>query len=276
MLPPARIREGLADQAAAGPDGFVLGEAALLLAAVHRPRIDVEPYRRHLETLTRDVAAYAGPDAGLALRGEALRQVIAGRYGYACSDPDAAEPEDCDLTRVVDARFGAPECLCLIYLEVADRLGWPARGIDFPPRMMVRLSADGELMLIDPADRGRELGAEDLRAMLKASQGMDAELAPEYYRDMDRRDVLLRLQRAAKLRFLRHDRLREALSTVEATLAIDPGSAAPWREAGLLNARLDNLPAAVAALEEYLRHDEADAVRQRTTALLQELRMRLN
>ena len=276
MLPSARIREGLAEQAAAGPDGFVLGEAALLLAAVYRPRLDVEPYRRHLADIATQVASYAGPDADLNMRAEALRRVIAERYGYTCGDPEAAEPEDCDVTRVIDCRTGAPEALCLIYLDVADRLGWPARGVDFPPRMMVRLGGDGGRLLMDPADRGRDVAAEHLRALLKAAQGMDAELMPEYYADMDRRGVLLRLQRAAKLRYLRQERLREALSTVESTLAIDPASAGPWREAGLLNARLDNVPAAVAALEEYLRHDEAEPARQRTAALLQELRGRMN
>jgi regulator of sirC expression with transglutaminase-like and TPR domain len=276
MPPSAHIRRRLAEQAATGPDGFALGDVALLLSTVNRPRIDAEPYRRHLRSLADEVSAYAGSETGLESRIEALRQVIAGRYGYICGDDEAAEPEDCDLTRVIDCRAGAPETLCLIYLDVADRLGWAARGVDFPPRMMVRLDADGGRALIDPADLGRHVAAEDLRALLKATQGMDAELTPEHYGDMDRRAVLLRLQQTAKLRYLRHDRLREALATVETTLAIDPGSPAPWREAGLLNARLDNVPAAVAALEEYLRHDEADLVRQRTAALLQELRGRMS
>lgn len=276
MLASAHIRQGLAEQAATGPDGFELGEVALLLSAVHRPRLDAAPYRRHLRAIADEVLAYAGPEADLAQRVEALRQVIAGRYGYICGDNEADEPEECDLSRVIDSRAGAPEALCLLYLDVADRLGWSARGVAFPPHMLVRLDADGARLLIDPSDRGRQVAPEDLRALLKAAQGMDAELIPEHYADMDRRAVLLRLQRTAKLRYLRHERLREALSTVEATLAIDPGAAAPWREAGLLNARLDNVPAAVAALEEYLRHDEADPVRQRTNALLQELRGRMN
>lgn len=274
---PARTRDALAGLAAAGADGFDLAAAALSLAAVHRPRLDVEPYLRHISALVEETAAYAGPSPAPGLAAEALRQVIALRYGYGPGDPDAAEPEACDLARVIDARAGTPEALALLYLAVADRLQWPARGVDFPPRPLVRLSWQGERLILDPIDRGRVVGAEHMRALLKAEAGVDAELTPPHHRDMDRRAVLLRLQRGAKLRYLRQERLSEALATVEATLAIDPGSASLWREAGLLNARLDDVPAAVAALEEYLRRGgSGEAQRQRATALLQELRGRLS
>lgn len=275
MPPPARLREALADLTAAGPDGPDLLEAALLFAAVNRPTLDPDPYRRHVDALVAEVAEYAGQDTTGANRAEALRQVVAGRYGYAGGDPEAADPEDCDIARAIDSRVGCSEVLCLIYLAVAGRLGWPVHGVDFPPRMMLRLEGEGERMLIDPVDRGRLVGAAHLRSLLKESDGMEAELAPEHYRDMAHLDILLRLQRAAKLRYLRHERLREALGAVETTLAMDPGTPGPWREAGLLNARLDNVAAAVAALEEYLRHDGADPARHRTTVLLQELRGRL-
>lgn len=273
---PARTREALAGLAAAGADGFDLAAAALSLAAVHRPRLDIDPYLRHVGGLAEEAAVYAGPSPNSALAAEALRQVIALRYGYGLCDPEAVEPEGCDLARVIDSRAGTSEALALLYLAVADRLEWPARGVDFPPRPMVRLSWAGERVILDPADRGRIVSAEHLRALLKADAGVEAELLPQHHRDMDRRAVLLRLQRGAKLHYLRQERLAEALATVEATLAIDPDSANLWREAGLLNARLDDVPAAVAALEEYLRRGGGDAQRQRATALLQELRGRLS
>lgn len=273
---PARTREALAGLAAAGADGFDLVTAALSLAVAHRPRLDIEPYLRHVGGLAEEVAAYAGPTPDCALAAEALRQVVALRYGYGAGDADAVVAEECDLARVIDSRAGTAEALTLLYLAVADRLEWPARGVDFPPRPMVRLSWAGQRVILDPVDRGRIVSAEHMRALLKADAGLEAELTPLHHRDMDRRTVLLRLQRFAKLRFLRQERLAEALTTVEATLAIDPDSASLWREAGLLNARLDDVPAAVAALEEYLRRGGGDAQRQRATALLQELRGRLS
>ncbi len=273
---PARTRDALAGLAAAGADGFDLAGAALSLATVHRPRLDIEPYLRHIGGLAEETVAYAGASPDCEMAAEALRQVIALRYGYGLGDPDAAEPEACDLARVIDSRAGTAEALALLYLAVADRLAWPARGVDFPPRPLVRLSWAGNRVMLDPVDRGHIVRAEHMRAVLKADAGVDAELAPQHHSDMDRRAVLLRLQRDAKLRYLRHERLAEALATVEATLAIDPDAANLWREAGLLNARLDDVPAAVAALEEYLRRGGGDAQRQRATALLQELRGRLS
>ncbi|MBL6932945.1 MAG: tetratricopeptide repeat protein, partial [Rhodospirillales bacterium] len=69
--------------------------------------------------------------------------------------------------------------------------------------------------------------------------------------------------------------LDEALDVVETLLLLAPGEPALWREAGILNARLDRVREAVTALEEYLKNADADASRYRTSILLQELRTRL-
>ena len=54
-----------------------------------------------------------------------------------------------------------------------------------------------------------------------------------------------------------------------------PATAALWRESGLISAKLGDVRAAVAALEESLRLGAGDAGNQRTSILLQELRGRL-
>ena len=59
-------------------------------------------------------------------------------------------------------------------------------------------------------------------------------------------------------------------------LLFAPDEAALWRESGLLNAHLDNVRAAIAAFEEYLRRDSSDAARRHTAVLLQQLKKRLN
>jgi regulator of sirC expression with transglutaminase-like and TPR domain len=75
---------------------------------------------------------------------------------------------------------------------------------------------------------------------------------------------------------LRSDNLEQALDVVDTLLLVAPKNPALWREAGILNTRLDRVKEAVAALEEFLNHAGADASRYRTSVLLQELRERLN
>jgi regulator of sirC expression with transglutaminase-like and TPR domain len=255
-----------------------LAEAALLLAAIHRPRALFEAYRRHLGRLAADVAAYTGEgeNAGrLEMRAEALTQVIARRYGYG-GDPIEEDPaEAASLTQAIDRRTGASVALAILYIHAADTLNWPVAGIDFPARMLVRLEHGGRRLILDPFDGGRVVGPETLRGMLKEATGYHAELNPSHYRSMGKRDVLIRLQDNIKSRYLGEDRLEEALETVETMLLFAPEVAALWREAGLLHARLDNVKAAVVALEEYMRHNTGDSARYRTSLLLQELRGRL-
>jgi regulator of sirC expression with transglutaminase-like and TPR domain len=86
---------------------------------------------------------------------------------------------------------------------------------------------------------------------------------------------LVRLQNNVKSRLFGAERLDDALDAIEAMLLFAPDEAALWRESGILNARLDNVEAAVEALEEYLRCDTGEAARYRTSALLQELKGRL-
>lgn len=279
MRTATEIRQALARLTTLPDRRIDVTESALLLAALGRPRAPVERYQRHLGKLAGEVRAYVGAeraDAGLDLHAEALVQVIAKRYGYRGEDEDADEPDCATLTRVIDNRQGTPAALGIVYLHVARSLDWPAAGIDFPTRFLVRLEHGASGLILDPAAGGRSLDAQDLRDLLKAATGNEAELTPDHYRPASNRDALLRLHGDYKVRLLRRERLEDALEAVETMLLFAPGAARLWREAGLLNARLERVEAAVASLEEYMRCTPADGPRYRASVLLQELRGRLS
>ena len=253
-----------------------IAEAALLLGAATRPGVPLDPYRRHLEKVVREVATLAGDDPALDLQAQALSDVIARRYGYIGAEDAFEDLESANLTRVIDRRTGLPVAIGIVYLKVAGDLGWDMVGIDFPARFLLRLEHAGERAIVDPFDAGRLVTPVELRDLFKAVAGQHAELKPGYFRAMTKREVLLRLENNVKIRLLRQDRLEDALHHVETMLLFAPEVALLWREAGLINARLDNVKAAVAALEEFMRRDGDDTNAYRTSVLLQELRARLN
>lgn len=278
MAEASGIRRGLRRFGGMPENEVDVAEAALLLAALGRPRAVLAPYRRHLESLTGEVLEYAGGEAGeLDMRAEALRRVIGRRHGYGGGGDglDVPESEGANLMQVIDDRHGLPGLLAIIYLDVAGRCGWTIEAIDFPVRTVVRLEGEGRRLMLDPVDGGRLVEPAGLRDLLKAVMGVHAELTPAHFRTLGKRELLLRIEQTVKMRFLRSDRLAEALEVVEASLLFAPDMAHLWREAGLLYARLDNVKAAVAALEEYMRRNSGDASRYRTSVLLQELRARL-
>ena len=258
--------------------GIDLIEAAVLVSARTRPGVTGQPYRRHFRAIADAVATYAGAARArpsLELRREALAQVIGRHYGYRLQEDAAKDPDASDLLRVVDGRGGSAEALGLVHVITLGLVGWPAAALAFPTRPLVRLEDEGERMVIDPASAARVMTPQDLRAILKAEEGNQAELVPAHFEPMGARDLLVRLLRARKRAFLVRNRLDDALEVVETALMIAPGDAGLWRESGLLNARLDRVRDAVAALEEYLRHDAGEAARYNTSVLLQELRARL-
>jgi regulator of sirC expression with transglutaminase-like and TPR domain len=260
---------------------FGLSELALILAGTERPGIDATVYERHLEKLTDDVASYAGKDAdsevgGIQLRIEALQQIIAKRHGYGGSD-DAYEDFECaNLMRVIDRRDGLPTLLGIIYIHVARALGWTIDGLDFPPRFLIRMEFFGKRRILDPFDGGRLLEPFDLRCLYKAVSGPHVEIMPEHTQPMSNRAIIISSRRNVKILHLRSNDLEQALDVVDTLLLVAPKDPALWREAGILNARLDRVKEAVAALETFLKHAGSDASRYRTSILLQELRGRLN
>ncbi|MFQ5765250.1 MAG: transglutaminase family protein, partial [Rhodospirillales bacterium] len=201
MRLPPDIRQRLTAIGESADGDIDLAEAALVLAAVDRPGVPLEPYRRHLERMVADVRAYAGgtePPADLALRIESLVQVIAQRYGYGGTEEVFDDLDAANLMRVVDSRSGLPVVIGILFIHVARALRWPIAGLDFPGRFLVRIEADGARRILDPFDGGRVLEPRDLRDMFKAVAGAHVELTPDHYRVMGNRDILLRLQQNIK------------------------------------------------------------------------------
>jgi len=277
---PAATRERLIHIGALEDEAIDLAEAALAISAVDRPGVSVEPYRRHLEKLVAEVSAYAGfmrGDPGIDGRIEALSHVVSRRYGYCCNPETYEELDAANLMRVIDSRRGLPVVLGILYIHVCRSLDWDMVGLDFPSRFLVRLDFQGQRRILDPAIGLTALGPADLRALLKAVSGNDGELTPADYAPMTNRAVLYRMQNNVKIRHLKAERMEEALKTVETMALFAPQVPELWREAGVINARLDNLKAAVTALEEYLRRDgNFQATHHDVEDLLQRLRARLN
>ena len=93
---------------------------------------------------------------------------------------------------------------------------------------------------------------------------------------MDKRAVLLRLQNNIKLRRLRAGELAGALTCLEDMLRLAPDQALLWREAGLMNQRLDRIAAALGCLERSLELEPEGPAASRTRMVVEELRHRLN
>jgi regulator of sirC expression with transglutaminase-like and TPR domain len=249
---------------------------ALALAAMARPGTPAAPYVEHLRALATDVAAAAGakvPDVGEQSR--ILNSVLIETHGYAGDRDTYDDLRNANLMSVIDRRRGLPIALSILYVHAARAQGWRIGGVDFPGHFLLRLG-DGAGIIIDPFNGGRARSAADLRALIKTTEGADAELRREHCRPAGNRQMLLRLQNNIKLRLLRDDKLAEAVDVIEHMLLIAPDNPGLWHEAGALHGRIGNLRAAVAALEKLAALSRGSPDHGRAAQLLTEMKSRLN
>lgn len=264
--------------AKASDESIDIAEGALALAALDRPRVGLDRYRDHLTALASEVGALARDIArpSLASCAAAINTVLFQHHRYAGDTLTYDDMQNANLIRVIDRKKGLPVALGILYLHAGRAQGWSVHGINFPGHFLVALDVAGGRAVLDPFASGAARQTDELRALLKSVAGGDAELLPEHYTPMGNRDVLLRLENNIKLRQLRSGATEAALATLDAMLLFAPDRAELWREAGLLNARLGNLRAAVEALERFMTLDDGHAERYQIAALLQSLRTRIN
>ncbi|MFZ4406505.1 MAG: SirB1 family protein [Paracraurococcus sp.] len=270
------------DAAGQLPDAEIdLAAVALQFARIDAPAADWRDAAMALSELAQATvaAATAHPDADAGdaeRRREVLASVIHGRFRFAGDTEHYDDPANANLIQVTERRRGLPVALGILWLHAAEAAGWAAHGIDFPGHFLLAVEGGRGQALVDVFSGGTGLAAPELRALIKRIEGEKAELRPGLLRLMDKRAVLLRLQNNIKLRRLRGGDLAGALACTEDMLRLAPDAALLWREAGLMNQRLDRVSAALSCLDRSLTIEPDGETARRIRAVVEELRHRLN
>ncbi|MFI4999960.1 MAG: SirB1 family protein [Reyranellales bacterium] len=269
----ARLRELCAGDG----ERLDLLEAALAMSALQRDEpVDLAPYRQHVAAMASDLGDLVRRRGAAP---EALAEVIARSYAYRGDSETYDDLQNADLARVIERRQGLPVALSILYLHIARTQGWEAEGLAFPGHFLIRVAIDGARHVVDPFHDGVVREAADLRGLLRQVLGPDAELRPAHFDPVPDREVLLRLENNVRLRLAKREDWPGAARSLERMLAIAPDRPELLFEAGQLNARLDKRRAAIAAFERFLGLEGGQGdpgLRQRASALLQELRRGLN
>lgn len=260
-------------------DGEIdIADAALQLARIDAPDGDWHAARAHLSDLARDavdLAADIAPD-DLGAQAGALAGLLHGRHGYSGDRETYDDVANANLIRVVERRRGLPVALGIVWIHAAQAAGWLAHGIDFPSHFLVALEGGSAKLVLDVFAGGEPREARSLRRMLKNTEGGKAELRPEHLTPMTTRRVLMRLQENIRMRRLNAGDLAGALACTEDMLRVAPSTPMLWREAALMNQRLDHVAAALRCYDRFLiLVPEGDAA-LRVRAAVDELRSRLN
>jgi regulator of sirC expression with transglutaminase-like and TPR domain len=251
-----------------------LAETALALAVMQDPRLDPEPARQHLATVVQQLQDY-GPLVKLDEQVKALRHVLGTLHHYHGDDAAYDGPDGANIIRTIERRAGLPVALGIIYLHVAEALGWTMRGLNVPQHFLLELESHDGIIVLDPFRVGQSIKPVLLQGIVPdGEEEEDADIIDGIAR-MTKRDVLLRLQNNVKRQQLVAGRTEAAIETLKTMILLAPRRDDLWREVGLLQAETGQMRAAINSLEIVGLLAPASAAQQ-ASQLLQQVRQRLN
>ena len=166
--------------------------AALLVARLDNPDVDVAAATADLDALARDVRDRLPADAGPTDRLDMLDRVLFRELGFHGSRGDYYNRANSYVNEVFDDREGIPITLAIVYIELARRLDLVVHGIGLPGHFIARFDPPaGDPVWIDVFDGGTRLSLEGVAALLRDVSGM--ELADEHLAVMPSRAIVVRM-----------------------------------------------------------------------------------
>jgi len=253
-----------------------IGDAAIQLARIDAPDADWQAARRHLSELAQAVVRRAAQTEDLTSRAIILAEVLADEYQYTGDRETYDDPVNANLIRVIERRRGLPVALGIIWLHAARAAGWASHGVDFPSHFMIALEGRTTQVVVDSFNGGAVMAARDLRALLKRVDGPDAVLRPGLLQPMSTRRVLLRLQNNIMTRRLGAGDIDGGLRAINDMLLVAPEQAELWRQAGLINQKLNQFATAKTCYQHYLTLVPEGAVAEGVRMQLDILKSKLN
>ena len=257
-----------------------LAGAALALSRIEYPELATDVYQQRLNAMAERVkqGLRASPSARETVA--TLNRVLFEEEGLRGNRDDYYDPRNSFLNDVLDRKLGIPITLCVVYMEVARRVGFPLAGTAMPGHFLLKHYdlMSGEI-IIDAFNRGRVLTPSDCDTRLKEIYRGELEFNPEFLSPVTRREILTRMLNNLRQIYFTQRNFRKGLMVLDLLLAIPPRSTDMLRERALVRLNLDQYVGAAQDLANYLKAcpeapDAQDV--QETLNMVRQLLARLN
>ncbi|SFK37054.1 Regulator of sirC expression, contains transglutaminase-like and TPR domains [Sphingomonas sp. NFR04] len=248
-----------------------LDAAALQLAALDHPDVDLGPYVGQLNDFTEQLATVGGDAETVEERAQVLAEVMAQTFGFSGDRSRYDDPANADLIRVIDRRRGLPVSLTILYVAAARRLGWRVDALNTPGHVLARLGSETQAVLIDPFNDGRIVAADDLATLLRGVLGPAVVPTIEHVTPMSNRSVLVRLLMNQASRAEAAGDAARALTLYERMTVIAPDHGQGWWERARLLLRAGEIGGARSSLSAMLEITRDQALRTHICSALDSL-----
>jgi regulator of sirC expression with transglutaminase-like and TPR domain len=247
---------------------------ALLIARDEYPDLDVAACLAQVEAHAASLRPVVDALDDAPLKMQVINRRLFEELGYAGNRDEYYDPRNSYLNMVLNRRLGNPISLAVIQMEVARRLGVPLDGISFPGHFLVRLPVGDGMLVMDPFNRGRPLGTEELRRRAKPHFGDEVpdDALFDILSPAPNRAILMRILRNLHALYAGNGDWARAVRCMDRVLSLLPDNAEALRDRGTGYAEMGHVAGAARDLGEYLQRwpgaDDADEVRGQLLALL--------
>lgn len=255
-----------------GPEQSIdLFHAALLIARLDDPELDVAHYRAQLETMVEEIKQQLTGRENSNGKLAALRKYLFEDGGFHGSRTDYYNPANSYVNQVLDDREGIPITLSVVFMELARRLGIEGVvGIPLPGHFVVQhLPASGPTRLFDVFDGGREINIVEAADLVRMNTGQtlkDSDLLPA-----TRRSIITRMLANLVDVALRKEAFEDAIRYLDLTLVVSPEAGFERWSRAMLRLRTGDNAGAKADCEWLLDHQPANVDLERVLEIYRRL-----
>ena len=236
------------------PESVPLGRAALLIAQSEYPGLDIDRCEARIEELAEAGVELLPLGASPADQVLALNDLLFRQQGFQGNVAEYSDPRNLLLNDVLERRIGIPVSLAIVQVEVAQRCGLDLRVVGLPGHVVTRIETEGEPAFFDPFQAGRQLTAEECRALVRTIYGRRMPFQEHYLDPITPRQTLQRVLHNLKAGYLRDGDEERSARILELLLALYPWDLDEIRDRGMLRERVGEFGAALTDLELYLRY----------------------
>ena len=264
------VESALTNALQGAEDKIDLFHAALLVARLDNPELDVAAYRAELSRLASELKRQVSATAPDTNKVAALTKFLFTDQGFHGSRTDYYNRANSYINEVMDDREGLPITLAVLWLELARHLGLTnVAGVPVPTRFMVRFQPrGGREQIIDVFDGGKVLsrgGAVELIA-----DSVDR-VGDEDFQPAKKREIITRMLRNLLGIAQRSGGAGDALRYLDLLVALNPDSAPDRLNRARVQMQRGDNAAAKADVRWLLEHEPPGVDLERLTELLRSL-----
>lgn len=249
--------------AALADEALPLLGTALLVARDEYPDLDPGAYEarvhEHVAALRPLVAAMTDDAARIAC----INRYLFGELGYSGNHDAYDDPRNSYLNDVLDRRLGIPLSLAIVQMEVARRLDVRLEGVSFPGHFLVRMPMEGGIVVMDPFNGGRPLGADELKARVAghmAGETPDDGQLMRLLEPASHRAILVRMLRNLSGLYRKAEDWERTARVSDRILCVDPEAYDALKDRGLAYLSLGHMAGARADLSRFMSLTAAEEV----------------